>query len=64
MPDMSNLHEVQTVDMLPSDTNSQVWQVKLSSSCVVYRLDQMTLLQYGKEQVGQTGRVQGDEPIF
>ncbi|XP_021914496.1 RNA-binding protein 33-like isoform X2 [Zootermopsis nevadensis] len=26
MPDMSNLHEVQTVDMLPSDMNSEVLQ--------------------------------------
>jgi hypothetical protein len=31
MPDMSNLHEVQTVDMLPPEMNFQFQQVKLSS---------------------------------
>lgn len=35
MPDMSNLHEVQTVDMLPPEMNSQFQQVKLSSDAVI-----------------------------
>lgn len=35
MPDMSNLHEVQTVDMLPPEMNSQLQQVKLSSDAVI-----------------------------
>jgi hypothetical protein len=35
MPDMSNLHEVQTVDMLPPDTDSKSRQVKLSSCFII-----------------------------
>jgi len=35
MPDMSNLHEVQTVDMLPPEMNSQLQQVKLSCDAVI-----------------------------
>jgi hypothetical protein len=35
MPDMSNLHEVQMVDMLPSDMNAELQQVKLSSYAVI-----------------------------
>lgn len=35
MPDMSNLHEVQTVDMLPPEMNFQLQQVKLSSDAVI-----------------------------
>jgi hypothetical protein len=35
MPDMSNLHEVQTVDMLPPEMNSQLQQVKLSSDALI-----------------------------
>jgi len=32
---MSNLHEVQTVDMLPPEMNYQLQQVKLSSGAVI-----------------------------
>jgi hypothetical protein len=35
MPDMSNLHEVQTVDMLPPDMNSQFRQVKLCCGIIL-----------------------------
>jgi hypothetical protein len=35
MPDMSNLHEVQTVDMLPPEMNFQFQQVKLSSDVAI-----------------------------
>jgi hypothetical protein len=34
MQDMSNLHEVQTVDMLPPDMNSQFQQVKPSFAII------------------------------
>jgi hypothetical protein len=43
MPDMSNLHEVQTVDMLPPEMNFQFQQVKLSSDVILIFLQTQTL---------------------